>query len=99
MTHTIDVDELIARPLDVIARLRAELKEEHGDDAQDGPLLALAILRALSSGAPPALEQVPVLSRESLAEVRGLVVAMALRARNLVYTNSCLREAQESIGT
>lgn len=65
-----DIDELIARPLDVIARLRAELKaqlENDGGVGQGTPVTTV-ICEALCEGDYPALERVPVLSRESLAE-------------------------------
>lgn len=73
MAPTMDIDELIARPLDVIARLRAELKaqlENDGGVGQGGTPVATVICKALCEGDSPALQRVPVLSRESLAEVR-----------------------------
>lgn len=71
MTPNMDIDELIARPLDVIARLRAELKARPENDVGDGQgaPVATVISKALCEGDSPALERVPVLSRESLAEV------------------------------
>lgn len=80
-----DIDELIARPLDVIARLRAELKAQPVNDggAGQGSPVAAVICKALCEGDSPALERVPVLSRESLAEVRLrlLYIAAALLGR------------------
>lgn len=78
MASSIDVEELIARPLDVITRLRVELKaRDAGTDnntnsggGEETALLAGAISEALCSGTSPALDQVPLLSREALAEVR-----------------------------
>lgn len=72
MSSAIDIDELIARPLDVITRLRVELKTRDCDANSGGgesALLAEAVSDALCSGISPALDMVPVLSRESLAEV------------------------------
>lgn len=78
MASAIDITELIARPLDVIARLRVELKargnSNNNDNSSSGEqeesaLLAAAISEALCSGASPALDEVPVLCRDSLAEV------------------------------
>lgn len=69
MTPSIDVDELIARPLDAIARLRADLKAQGGGASDESVALATVISEVLCSGASPALEKVPVLSRESIAEV------------------------------
>ncbi|CAN0394546.1 unnamed protein product, partial [Ectocarpus sp. 12 AP-2014] len=72
VTATMDVDELIARPLDVIARLRRELKASgnRSTDTSDGEsaLLGATISDALCSGSSPALDRVPMLSRESLAK-------------------------------
>lgn len=69
MAPTVDVDELIARPLDVIARLRAELKAQPESDDGGTPVVDV-IGKALCEGDSPGLERVPLLSRESLAEVR-----------------------------
>lgn len=71
MSAPIDIDELIARPLDVISRLRVDLKErtECSNDGNQKGRLAAAISDALCSGDSPALERVPVLSREYLTEV------------------------------
>eukprot|EP00752_Nemacystus_decipiens_P010697 g9526.t2 len=90
MASTIDIEELIARPLDVIARLRAELKARgasidgstNGGD-EDGALLAEAISDALCSGSSPALHRVPVLCRESLAEGK-LAANSLVRYRGMV---------------
>lgn len=82
MFPTIDIDELIARPLDVIARLRAELKAQPpgSDDGEGAASVAAVICKALCEGDAPALGRVPVLSRECLAEVcvRLLYAAAAL---------------------
>lgn len=71
-----DIDELIARPLDAVERLRAEIKAKSGDASEDraedggiGLSLAEAIAEALKAGPCPALDRVPVLSRKSFAEV------------------------------
>lgn len=70
MASAIDIAELIARPLDVIARLRVELKaRDNNSGDEESALLAAAISDALCSGASPALDKVPVLCRDSLAEV------------------------------
>lgn len=70
---TVDIDELIARPLDSIERLRSELKaagEDAGSDAAESSSLAGAVSAALLSDAAPALSRVPLLSRKALGEVR-----------------------------
>lgn len=71
MASAVDVDELIARPLEVIARLRVELKarDSNSDSGGESALLAKAISDILCSGISPALDKVPVLSRGALAEV------------------------------
>lgn len=70
MSVPIDIDELIARPLDVISRLRVDLKKRTESGAGDDKgCLAAVISDALCSGDSPALEKVPVLSRECLSEV------------------------------
>ncbi len=100
MASTIDTEELISRPLDVIARLRAELKARDagtgtgtgtGSSGEEGALLIAAISEALCSGASPALDRVPVLSRESLAEVRSSICLVVLATEKL-----CLRRRAES---
>lgn len=91
MTSAIDTDLLISRPLDVIARLRAELKARDtgnnnntaGSSGEEGALVAQAISEALCSGAAPALDRVPVLTRESLAEVRSDVFLVVLTTEML----------------
>ncbi|CAM9320213.1 unnamed protein product [Scytosiphon promiscuus] len=81
----IDIEELIARPLDVIARLRGELKARDGSGSgtQESAQVAKAISEALCSGASPPLERVPVLSRESLAEGK-LAANSLVRYRGMV---------------
>lgn len=77
MASAIDIAELIARPLDVIARLRVELKargNSNNSGEQESAFLAAAISEALCSGASPALDEVPVLCRHSLAEVWSVVL-------------------------
>lgn len=74
MAPSIDVNELILRPLDVIARLRVDLKAQGGDANDGSAVLARAISDVLCSGASPALERVPVLSRESVAKVRMFIL-------------------------
>ena len=70
MASTIDIDELIARPLGVTSRLRVKLNEQTESAAGDEEdRLAAAVAEALCSGDSPAIEKVPVLSRERLAEV------------------------------
>lgn len=73
MKFEINIEELIARPLDVIARLKVDLQasteNDPGDDSKGGAVLTAAISEALCSGASPALDKVPVLSRQCLAEV------------------------------
>lgn len=74
MTPQIEITELIAKPLDVIAQLRADLKAETdaGDGRRDGDgsdAVAAAISEMLCAGDCLALNEVPVLSRKSLAEV------------------------------
>lgn len=76
VTATMDVDELIARPLDVIARLRGELKATSDGESA---LLGATISDALCSGSSPALDKVPILSRESLAKVRRCHVILCWR--------------------
>eukprot|EP00903_Cladosiphon_okamuranus_P010696 g10109.t1 len=83
MASTIDVEELIARPLDVIARLRAELKarDADADRGEENALLVETISDAL--GSSRALDKVPVLSRESLAEGK-LAANSLVRYRGMV---------------
>lgn len=73
MTPVLATGDLIAKPLDAIARLRVELRSRADNalpnDDCDAQMVA-AISEALCSGASPALDEVPVLSRESFAEVR-----------------------------
>ena len=93
MASTIDVEELIARPLDVIARLRGELKARDAttnSGGEESALLAEAISDGLCSGSSPALAKVPLLSRESLAEV------CAVHRPVMCVRNSTLRRKPES---
>lgn len=79
MASNMNLDELIARPLDAIARLGVELEAQQqpasentattGGHKEEGALLAAAISTALRSGDSPALNKVPILCRDSLAEV------------------------------
>ncbi|CAM9467324.1 unnamed protein product [Pylaiella littoralis] len=86
MASAIDIAELIARPLDVIARLRVELKargNSNNSGEQESAFLAAAISEALCSGASPALDEVPVLCRHSLAEGK-LAANSLVRYRGMV---------------
>ena len=96
MASTIDVEELIARPLDVIARLRGELKARDAttnSGGEESALLAEAISDALCSGSSPALAKVPVLSRESLAEVCAVHRPVDVCVR--IHRGSALRRTPE----
>lgn len=84
MTPTVDIDELIARPLDAIERLRVELKaagEDAGGEAEESSRLAGLVSAVLLSGAASALCRVPLLSRKALGEVR--VEYLVMRYRGL----------------
>lgn len=74
MKPTVDIDELIVRPLNTIELLRAELKAGGDNDAEDtsgAAGLAGAVSALLLTGDSPALSKIPVLSRKALDEVRG----------------------------
>lgn len=73
---TVDTEELLAKPLDTIESLRADLEAAAHDDSDDGvenqkasSALARAVSEALLAGPTPALSRVPVLSRKAFGEV------------------------------
>lgn len=62
----INVEELIRRPLEAIERLRIDIA---ASDAE-GDSISRKVAEALSSGDHPALDKIPLLSRENLLQVR-----------------------------